>query len=84
MPVYWGKGKAILVGQYGCETLRFPHFLDNLLTDGGGQSYARPLFNPQKDFWYSFHLEAESTPEPYCGWKDQENWEKKFNYLIEI
>jgi hypothetical protein len=33
------KGKAIPVtghgGQYDFETLRFPHFLDNRLTDGG-------------------------------------------------
>jgi hypothetical protein len=34
-----GKGKAIPVtgrgGPLACETLRFPHFLDNRLTDGG-------------------------------------------------
>jgi hypothetical protein len=33
------KGKAVPVtgreGPYGGETLRFPHFLDNRLTDGG-------------------------------------------------
>jgi hypothetical protein len=33
------KGKAIHVtgrrGPYVCETSRFPHFLDNWLTDGG-------------------------------------------------
>jgi hypothetical protein len=33
------KVKAILVtgrgGPYSCETSRLPHFLDNLLTDGG-------------------------------------------------
>jgi hypothetical protein len=30
----------------------------------------RPPFTPQEDSWYSFLLEAESTPWPYCGWKD--------------
>jgi hypothetical protein len=25
---------------------------------------------PPKDFWYSFLLEAESTPGPLCSWKD--------------
>jgi hypothetical protein len=30
----------------------------------------RPSFAPQKDSWYSFLLEAESTPGSYCGWKD--------------
>jgi hypothetical protein len=32
------KGKTVLVsdseGQYGCETSRFPHFLNNVFTDG--------------------------------------------------
>jgi hypothetical protein len=27
----------------------------------------RPLLPPRKDFWYSFLLEAESTPGPECG-----------------
>jgi hypothetical protein len=26
---------------------------------------------------YSFLLEAETTPGPYCGWKDQVNWKIK-------
>jgi hypothetical protein len=25
---------------------------------------------PQEDSWYAFLSEAESTPGPYCGWKD--------------
>jgi hypothetical protein len=56
-----------------------PHFLDNRLTDGGKDvSLARrPSFTPQEDSWYSVLLEAESTPGPYCGWKDEEI------YLIE-
>jgi hypothetical protein len=30
----------------------------------------RPPLTPRKYSWYSFLLEAESTPEPFCGWKD--------------
>jgi hypothetical protein len=70
------KGKAILVtgreGPWGCETIKLQHFLDNRLTDGGevvGLT-RRFSFTPQEDSWYSFLLEAETTPEPYCGWKD--------------
>jgi hypothetical protein len=64
------KGKAILVtgrgGQYGWETSRFPHFLNNRLTDGGEvvNLTRQPPFTPQADFWYSFLLEAGSTPGP--------------------
>jgi hypothetical protein len=64
------KGRAIPVtdheGPWGCETSRLPHFLDNRLTDGGeviGPT-RRPPFTPQEDSWYSFLLEAESTPGP--------------------
>jgi hypothetical protein len=59
-----GKGKAIPVigrgGPYGCETLRFPHFLDNWPTDGGkvASPMHRPPCTPQEDSWYSFLLEA--------------------------
>jgi len=28
---------------------------------------------PKKYSWYSFLLEAESTPGPQCGWKDYVN-----------
>jgi hypothetical protein len=49
-----------------------PHFLDNQLTDGDevASLKRRPLFTPQEDSWYSFLLEAESTPGPWCGCKD--------------
>jgi hypothetical protein len=62
------KGKAIPVtgrgGPQGCETSRLPHFLDNRIKDGGKvvSLTRRPSFIPQKDFWYSFVLEAEWTP----------------------
>jgi hypothetical protein len=53
-------------GTYGCETSRLPYFLENRLTDGGEVvSLTRlPPFTPQKDSWYLFVLEAESTPGP--------------------
>jgi hypothetical protein len=40
------------------------HFLDNRHTDGGKVvSFThRPPFTLQEDSWYSFLLEAESTP----------------------
>jgi hypothetical protein len=63
------KGEAIPVtdrgGPYGCKTSRLPHFADNRLTDGGKvvSLMRRPSFNPGRT-WYSFPLEAESTPEP--------------------
>jgi hypothetical protein len=60
-----GKVKAIPVtdreGPQGCETSRFPHFLDNRLTDGGevASLTRRPPFTTRKIL-----LEAESTPGP--------------------
>jgi hypothetical protein len=63
-PVNKTKGRAIPVtgrgGPYGCETSTFPYFLDNRLTDGGEVV----SLTPQDDSWYSFLLEAESTPRP--------------------
>jgi hypothetical protein len=59
-------------GPLGCETSRLQHSLDNRLT-GDGEVVSltrRPPFTPQEDSWYSFLLEAESTPQPLCGWKD--------------
>jgi hypothetical protein len=64
------KGKAIPVtghgGPWGCEKSRFPHFLHNWLTDGGKvvSLTLRPPFTPQEDSWYSYLLQAESTPGP--------------------
>jgi hypothetical protein len=65
-----GKDRAIPVrgrgGPQGCETSKFPHFLDNPITDGGdvGSLTRWPSFTPQEDSWYSYLLEAESTPWP--------------------
>jgi hypothetical protein len=69
------KGKAIPVtgrgGTYGCETSRFPHFLDNRLADESEVSLTRrPLFTPRKSPDTHFCYEAESTSGPQCGWKD--------------
>jgi hypothetical protein len=61
------KGKAVSVtgcgGPLGCERWRFPHFLDNRLTDGGEVFRPSALY-PKEDSWYSFLLEAESIPGP--------------------
>ena len=55
-----------LGGPWGCETLRVPHYLDNLLTDGKVVSpMRRPHFTPQENSWYLFLLEAELTPGPW-------------------
>jgi hypothetical protein len=52
--------------------LRLPHFVDSRLTDGGefvNLMRWPDALNPQEDSWFSFLLEAESNPEPQCGWK---------------
>jgi hypothetical protein len=43
--------------------------LDNGLTDGGKvvSLTSRPPFIPKEDSWYTFLIEAESTPGPQCG-----------------
>jgi hypothetical protein len=48
-------------------------YVDNRLTDGVKvvSLTRRPLFTPQEGSWYSFLLEADSTPGPWCGWKDE-------------
>jgi hypothetical protein len=44
--------------------MELPHFLDNRLTDGGEvvSLTRRPALTRQEDSWYSFLLEAESSP----------------------
>jgi hypothetical protein len=55
-----------VTGREGLERSRIPHFLDNRLTDGGKvvSLTRRPPFTPEEVSWYSFLLEAESTPGP--------------------
>jgi hypothetical protein len=51
-------------GLWGSETSRLPHFRINWLTDDGkivGIS-RRPPSTAKEDSWYSFLLEAGSTP----------------------
>jgi hypothetical protein len=69
-------------GPYGCEASRLPCFIDNGLTYGGEVSLMRrtAVLYPKKDSWYSFLLEAESTPGPQCGWKSRST--EKSNDLI--
>jgi hypothetical protein len=71
LPKHSVKGKDVPVtglgGPYGCERSRLPHYLDKRLTEGGKivNPTRRPPFTPRflfSDSWYSFLLEAESTP----------------------
>jgi hypothetical protein len=53
-------------GPYGCETSRLARFLDNRPTDSGEvslKSLPAELYT-QENSWFSFMLEAESTPRP--------------------
>jgi hypothetical protein len=62
------QDKAILVrgrgGPLVCETSRFPHYLENRLTDVGEvvSLKRRPRFPSHEDCWTSFLLQAESNP----------------------
>jgi hypothetical protein len=40
----------------------------------------RPPIPPWKYSYYTFLLEAESTPEPWCGWKDYVNEKFKWHH----
>jgi hypothetical protein len=61
--VHTGKGKAIpaqaWTGPEGCRRLRLPEFLDSRHMKVIRLS---ALHTPGRYFWYSFLLEAESTP----------------------
>jgi len=46
----------------GFQEVKMPRFHDN--GTGGCQPYAPAAFTPTKYTWYSFLLEAESTPGP--------------------
>jgi hypothetical protein len=71
---YKGKVKFSLYRPWSPLWLRdveTPTFSDIPLTDGGKvvSSTRRPPFYPQEDSWYSFLLEADSTPGSYCSWE---------------
>jgi len=61
-----GKGKAVpleaLSSPEGSRKLRFPDFMTT--AQEVRQPYAQAVFTPRKCSWYSFLLEAESTPGP--------------------
>jgi hypothetical protein len=72
----YGKGKAIplqaLTGPEGSRRLRLPDFKTiNTWRWQVCQPHASAAFTPRKYFWYSFLLEAESSPGPegLCKWK---------------
>jgi hypothetical protein len=58
----------------GSRKLRFQDFMTTAHEGGKVVSLThRPLFTPRKYSWYSFLLEAESTPGPQCKRKDYVN-----------
>ena len=61
---YKGEGKAVPLQAWsdpeGSRKLRFPDFMTT--AQDGGKPYAPAAFTPSKYTWYSFLLEAESTP----------------------
>ena len=67
--LFKGKGKAVPLqawsGPEDSTKLRFPDFM-TVAQDGGNvvSLTHRPLLPPRKCCWYSFPLEAVSTPEP--------------------
>jgi len=64
-----GKGKSAPLQDWnvpeGSRKLRFPNFVTTAQDGGKVVSLTyRPLLTPRKYSWYSFMLEAESTPGP--------------------
>jgi hypothetical protein len=61
-------------GPEGSRKLRFPDFVTTAQDVGKVVSLTyRPPLHPRKCSWYSFLLEAESNPGPYCDRKDYVN-----------
>ena len=60
------EGKAVPLqarrGPEGSRKLSFPDFVTTAQDGGRFQPYAPAAFTPRKCSWYSFLLEAESTP----------------------
>jgi len=58
-------------GPKGSRKLRLPDFVTTAQDGGKVVSLThRPPLHPRKYSWYSFLLEAESTPGPECDQKD--------------
>ena len=69
------KGKAVPLqawsGPEDSRKLRFPDFMTTAQDGGKVVSLThRPPLPPRKYTWYSFLLEAGSTPGPQCDRKD--------------
>ena len=69
------KGKSVPLqawsGPEGSRNLRFPDFMTTAQDSSKVVSFTFPAaFTHRKYFWYSFLLEADSTPGPYCDRKD--------------
>jgi len=62
------KGKSVPLqawsGLEGSRKLRFPNFMATAQDDNKVSLTHRPHLPPRKCSWYSFLLEAESTPGP--------------------
>jgi hypothetical protein len=69
-----GKGKAVPLqawsGPEGSRKLRYTDFMTTAKDGGNVVSHAPPAFTPKKYTWYSFLLETESIPGPWCARKD--------------
>ena len=70
-----GKGNAVPLqawsGPEDSRKLRFPDFMTTAQDGGKVVSLThRPPLPPRKYSWYSFLLEAESTPGTQCDRKD--------------
>jgi hypothetical protein len=65
------QGKAVPLQAWGGpEVSRNLRFSDYMTTAQDGGEFVSPEYAPRKYFWYSFLLEAESTPGPECDRKD--------------
>ena len=72
----YGKGKATPLRE-----VKAPRFEDNRhMKVQACQPYPPAIFTPRKYSWYSFLLEAESTPGPQCGRKDYVNEKFQWHY----